>query len=227
MPRLRVLAYNIWQGGRGDRLAEAVRGAQPDVVLVNESPKTPLIWRWRCRRLASSWGLRYVAGGRDAGSNMIAVGDGVQVRSTHTSLVEQPLFRPRRGVVSAQLRVRGRLVGVVACHLSLDPEKRPMEVDRVIEAANRLRGPVLVAGDLNEEPDGPSWRRLRAAGYVDHGGEDWPTFPADEPTTRIDALLVRGAVRMLHHGDPGVPEELQRVASNHRAVLGVVELDAF
>jgi endonuclease/exonuclease/phosphatase family metal-dependent hydrolase len=84
--------------------------------------------------------------------------------------------------------------------------------------------PVVVAGDLNERPDGPSWERLREAGFVDHGDREWRTFPADRPDRRIDALLVRGGARVPHHGDPGVPEELLAAASDHRPVLAVLDL---
>lgn len=225
MPRTRVLTYNIWMGGRGGAsLHEAVRAARPDVILVNESPKTPLLWRRRNRELAERWGMRYVAGGRDAGSNMIAVRPEVEVRKAFTTTLRQPLLQPRRGIAAAQLRVRGRLFGVVSCHLSLDAERRAREIEQVVEVAARLRGPVVVGGDLNEKPGGPSWQRLRAAGYLDHGSRSWLTFPADEPVKRIDALVVRGSARVLHHGDPGVDEELQARASDHRGVLAVLDL---
>jgi endonuclease/exonuclease/phosphatase family metal-dependent hydrolase len=225
VPSLRVMTYNIWMGGRGGPLLhDAVRAANADVVLVNETPKSLLTSRRRCRGLADAWGMRYVAGGREAGSNMIAVAYGVHVRSAHVTTLQQPLFQPRRGIAAAQLRVRGRLVGVVCCHLSLDPERRAVEVERVVEVANRLRGPVVVGGDLNEGPGGPSWRRLRAAGFEDQGSSSWPTFPAGEPAKRIDALLVRGAAGVIRHGDPGVDERLQARASDHRPVLAVLEL---
>jgi hypothetical protein len=35
---------------------------------------------------------------------------------------------------------------------------------------------------------------------------------------------VRGAARLLHHGDPGVDEELQARASDHRGVLAVLDV---
>jgi endonuclease/exonuclease/phosphatase family metal-dependent hydrolase len=214
------MTFNIWLGGRGSRaLHEAVRRARPDVLLVNESPKTPLLWRRRCEELAQRWGMTYVDGGRSAGSNMIVVGSDVAVRSTYTTTIPVPCLRPRRGVAAAQLRLAGRPLGVVSCHLSLDAGRRVREVERVIEVAEQLHGPVLVGGDLNERPDGPCWQRLRAAGYVDHGSSAWLTYPARKPRKRIDALLLRGAADVLHHGDPGLDPALQARASDHRAVL--------
>lgn len=223
--RIRVMTYNIRMGGRGGPLLdEVVRRAGPDVLLVNESPKTPCLWRARVRHLAERWGMRYVSGGRDAGSNMIAVQPEVQVKASSATRLQQPLFEPRRGIASAQLRIGGRLLGVVSCHLSLDAERRGGEVEQVLAAAGRLRGPVLIGGDLNENPGGPSWRRLREAGYLDHGSKKWRTYPADDPIKRIDALLVRGDARVLHHGDPGVAHATQRRASDHRPVLAVLEV---
>lgn len=225
MAQSRVMTYNIFMGGRkGAALHEVVRGAAPDVLLVNEAPKTPLLWKSRCLRLAEKWGMRFVGGGRRAGSNMVCVRPGVGVKAVHTGVFRTPIFKPRRGIVSVQLRVEGKLFGVVSCHLSLERQRRLEEVEEVIEVANRLRGPVVVGGDLNEAPDGPCWQRLRQAGFVDHGSTRWLTFPADDPEKRIDALLVRGAATVHHHGDPGVPVELQRRASDHRGVLAVFEL---
>jgi endonuclease/exonuclease/phosphatase family metal-dependent hydrolase len=223
--RARVMTYNIYMGGRrGDALHRVVAESRPDILLVNESPKRFLLWKRECRRLTATWGMRFVTGGRPAGSNMIAVAPGVAVKSSGAEVLPQPLFQPRRGIAWAQLRVGGRLLGVVSCHLSLDRERRAREVERVIALTRRLRGPVVVAGDLNEPPDGPSWQRLRQTGFVDHGSKEWRTFPADAPEKRIDALLVRGDAAVLSHGDPGVPAELLAAGSDHRPVLAVLEL---
>lgn len=224
---LRVLTYNILQGGRrGAPLDEVVQAVAPDVLVVNECPKAPVVWRLGCARLAERWGMRVAAGGRPAGSNLLLVRTGVAVRSAGAARIPQPAFAPRRGVVWAQLRVRGVLVGVVGCHLGLDPDKRPDEVERVLAAARGLRGPVLLAGDLNERPGGPSWARLHRAGFVDPGDDGWLTFPSDAPRKRIDALLVRGDARVLRHGDPGVAADLLSRASDHRPVRLELDLGA-
>ena len=150
MTRIRVATYNILMGGRrGTPVHEVVRRLEADVLLVNESPKQPLLWKRRCRALGERWGLRYVAGGRPAGSNLIVVGAAVAVKSAGSEKLKQPWFQPRRGIAWAQLRVEGRLFGAVSCHLSLDRERRLREVQRIIDVASGLRGPVIVAGDLN------------------------------------------------------------------------------
>ena len=221
----RLMTYNIFMGGRrGSALHGVIQDARPDVLLVNESPKQILMWKRQCRRLTDRWGMRFVAGGRPGGSNMIAIGPGVAVKAAGAEVLPQPLFQPRRGIAWAQLRLEGPLLGVVCCHLSLDRDRRLHEVTRVIEVARKLRGPVVIAGDLNEPPNGPSWQRLREAGFIDHGSKRWLTFPADAPEKRIDALVVRGAAMVLSHGDPGLPAERLAAASDHRPVLAELEL---
>lgn len=225
MTRVRVMTYNILLGGRrGQPLYDVLRAVAPDVLLVNESPKRPLFSRRDCRRLAARVGLHYVDGGRSAGSNVVAVASGIGVKSSGAVVLPQPFGAPRRGIVSAQLRVGGRLLGVVSCHLSLDADRRRVEVARVVEVARSLRGPVVVAGDLNEPPDGPSWSTLRAAGFADNGDRSWRTFPADRPGKRLDALLLRGEATVLSHGDPGIDPHRLAAASDHRPVLAVLEL---
>ena len=226
MTRIRIATYNIFMGGRkGAAVHEVVRRLDADVLLVNESPKQPLLWKRRCQALAERWGTRLATGGRPAGSNMVVVRPGVAVKASGSEKLSQPLFQPRRGIAWAQLRVEGRLFGVVSCHLSLDRDRRLREVQRVIDQASRLRGPVVVGGDLNEPPRGPCWQRLRDAGFVDHGDNTWETFPAAAPETRIDALLVRGSTaKVLAHGDSGLPAALLAEASDHRPVLVELEI---
>lgn len=224
MTRVRLMTYNIELGGRHrQQLGEVVRAVAPDVLLVNESPHRALVWRRQCEELARRFQMRLVVGGRPGGSSMVLVRSGIGVKFTHAEVLARPPIWPRRGIVSAQLRVEGALLGVVGCHLSLKRRERVREVERVIEVADRLRGPVVVSGDLNEGPEGPCWQRLAEAGYVDHGSGAWSTFPSDDPVKRIDAVLVRGRATVLHHGDPGVPDEGLRAASDHRPVLAEID----
>ena len=219
------MTYNILLGGvRGAPLHELVRAVAPDVLLVNEAPQRPLLSVRDCRRLARLWGMRYVVGGRSAGSNMLLVRGPVEVRWSRARRLKQPRFEPRRGIAVAQLRVRGTLLGVVSFHLSLVPERRRREMTEVLAETVGLRGPVVLAGDVNETETGAAWRAALDHGFADPGSEAWQTFPSDQPQRRIDALLVRGALTVLTHGDPGVPLALQAAASDHRGVLAELDL---
>jgi endonuclease/exonuclease/phosphatase family metal-dependent hydrolase len=222
---VRVLSYNILLGGqRGEPMFDVVREAAPDLLVVNECPRGLLSWRRRCASLADRWSLRWVTGGRPAGSNMLLVSDRVAVMAAGSQLLPHPLFQWRRGIVWAQLSIGGQPVGVVGSHLSLRRQDRVREAEHLVAAASRLSGTVLVAGDFNERPTGPVWQRLHREGFADHGSRSWLTFPSDDPVKRIDAVLVRGPARVVSHGDPGLPTDMLAAASDHRPVLAELEL---
>lgn len=218
---LTAMTYNIWWPRNRAGVAEVVTSCAPDVLLVQETPKAVLVWRWQCERLAKEWGLRRVVGGRDAGSNMICVSPRVRVLETSAQRVPQPLFQPRRGIATAQCVVDGLEFGVVCAHLSMLAQSRPVEAMRLLAAANRLRGPVLLGGDLNERPGRPAWAVLREAGFVDHARADDMTYSSVDPRRRIDALLVRGfgAERV---AVPELPSDLDATASDHLPVMATL-----
>jgi endonuclease/exonuclease/phosphatase family metal-dependent hydrolase len=222
MTSVRFLTYNVLGGKARVALRSVVRAVDPDVMVVNESPQVPLLWRAQCTSLAREWNLQHVAGGRNAGRNMILAQHHVGVADTHVERIRQPRLQPIRGVVSAQLQVDSHRFGVVGAHLGLGSDARIHEVEHVLRRAELLDGPVVVAGDLNERPSGPAWQRLRAAGFVDHGDRDDLTFPAEHPVKRIDAVLVRGDVRVARHRIPGLQPELLRLASDHLPVVATL-----
>lgn len=217
------MTYNIWWPRNRDGVADVVRRLAPDVLLVQETPKAVVAWRWQCERLGRLWNMRRVVGGRDAGSNMICVSSRVQVRRVSARRLPQPLFQPRRGIAAAQCEVAGLEFGVVSMHLSLLPESRPAEVLQVVAAANRLRGPVVVGGDLNERPGRPAWLLLREAGFADHARAGDMTYSSVEPRKRIDGLLLRG-FRARAVGVPDLPDSLYAEASDHRPVMATLSL---
>jgi endonuclease/exonuclease/phosphatase family metal-dependent hydrolase len=222
MTSVRVLTYNVLGGRAKVALRSVVHGIEPDVMVVNETPQTPLLWRLQCPSLARQWGMQHIAGGRNAGRNMICAQHHIGVAETYVERTKVPLLQPIRGVVSAQLQADSHRFGVVGVHLGLDPGLRETQVQQVLQATERLQGPVVVAGDLNEPPKGPSWESLRGAGFVDHGDAEDHTYPAEHPTRRIDAILVRGEVQVSRHRIPGLQPELLRLASDHLPVVATL-----
>lgn len=206
-------------------MKNVISALTPDVLVVNETPRAPLLWRWQCARLASDWGLRRAVGGRDAGRNMICVSDRVRVRvlATSTRLLPQPFLAPRRGIVTAQCQVDGVQFGVVGVHLSLSGPARAAEAAEAVAATEALRGPVMICGDVNEPSGSPAWRALKRAGFTDFGNDADPTFSTTSPAKRIDVVLVRGAA-VKSYGVPDIPIERLRAASDHCPVQTVVDL---
>jgi endonuclease/exonuclease/phosphatase family metal-dependent hydrolase len=218
-----VATYNIHGGREPAALAAVVTALAPDVLVANESPRFPLIWRLRCSRLARQWGLRRAAGGRDAGQNMLCVSSRVEVLATSVRRLRQPLFAPMRGIVAAQCALGGAEFGVVGVHLSLAGNRREAEARAAVAVAAELRGPVVVCGDLNEPPGHPAWEVFHHAGFRDFGTTCDATFPSRSRRKRIDAVLVRNA-DVLSHGVPAQPAAAYERASDHCPVRAVVRL---
>ena len=92
-----------------------------------------------------------------------------------------------RGYAMCRVRLPGRpSVTVVSLHLSLDAGERGVHVATVLQALGGDE-PLVLAGDLNEGPQGQAWtaiaRRLRVV-----SGEA-PTFPAGSPRHRLDVVF--------------------------------------
>lgn len=223
MSTVSVATYNIHGGSARAPLAAVVTALDPDLLVVNEAPRFPLIWPLRCSRLAREWRLSRAAGGRDAGQNMLCTASRVQVLDTSVRRLRQPLFAPMRGIVTAQCSLDGVDFGVVGVHLSLSADRRGAEARSAVDAAAALRGPVIVCGDFNEPPGRPAWQVFREAGFRDFGAPDDATFPSSQRRKRIDAVLVKNA-DVLSHGIPELPTALYEQASDHCPVLAVVEL---
>jgi endonuclease/exonuclease/phosphatase family metal-dependent hydrolase len=113
---------------------------------------------------------------------------------------------------------------VVSFHLSLVPERRPREMAEVLAETVGLRGPVVLAGDLNETETGPAWRAALDHGFVDPGSDAWPTFPSDQPAAPDRRAPGTRSADGARARRPGRAAALQAAASDHRAILAELSL---
>lgn len=215
--RLRVLSYNV-HGQRDDTraLAAVVRELAPDVVIVQEGPRR-LFWRHRCAALADAFGLVLAAGGLPSLGNLLLVG--LRVRVHDTWCLRYPLTPGRhlRGAAFAACSVPGARFVVTGSHLATDPVERPAQARLWRTAVAAATAPVIVGGDLNEGPGGPSWA-IVAAGLTDAGAAGAaPTFPCAGPRDRLDAIFVDPSIEVA--GAEVVDTALTRRASDHLPVL--------
>jgi endonuclease/exonuclease/phosphatase family metal-dependent hydrolase len=220
--KLRVVAYNV-RSLRDDRSAviRVLRELDADVVCVQEAPRF-FRWRSKCAALARECGLLYTGGGRTANGVAMLTAHRVDV----SSVIEYRLSRTpqliRRGVVTARIHKAGAWCTVASVHLGLDADERPRHRTEIVGLVNRYDSPVtILAGDVNETPDRPTWQAL-ATEFTDAGAaDDAPTFSARNPRRRIDGVFVRGPaeVRSCRVVDGSDVE----VASDHRPV--VVDLE--
>jgi endonuclease/exonuclease/phosphatase family metal-dependent hydrolase len=113
----------------------------------------------------------------------------------HADDVELPAGAFTRRVIRTRIVTpQGPLV-MATTHLDhLSGDVRATQIAAVRDALADLAGvdeAVVLTGDLNEGPDGAVWPTLDGAGYTDlwdalHPGDPGYTFPAPDPTIRID-----------------------------------------
>lgn len=195
---------------RDARVAGVVAALAPDVLAVAE-PARGITGRARMREVAASAGLVPVVGGGAARTTALFARADLPVHGARSVRLPWRPGRTRRGFATAV--VGG--VQVLVAHLGLRSAERLQHVARVLADVDPDR-PVLLAGDLNEQPGGGVWQAV-TAGLVDLTAEAGPTYPADVPRVRIDAVFgarVR-AVGAAHV--PGDPDA--QVASDHRPVV--------
>jgi endonuclease/exonuclease/phosphatase family metal-dependent hydrolase len=133
---------------------------------------------------------------------------------------------PRAALVARLENGDARLCAI-STHLGLHPRERLADAHELWGTLADERPPVVIGGDLNERPDG------RAVGYLSQrvrdawllGGDvDGETFPADEPTARIDYLFVSEGIVVERVIVPPGPDA--REASDHRPVVAELTLPA-
>ncbi|WP_298991713.1 endonuclease/exonuclease/phosphatase family protein [uncultured Pseudokineococcus sp.] len=196
---LRVLTWNVHGLRAGtDAVAEVLRAAACDAVLLQEGPRGPRAVP-RSAALARRSGLLVAAAGRPAAGSLVLVAARLHVHAAAVlALPVRGLTTPVRGSASALVSAAGgpRLL-LRAAHLGLDEGERADHAARL--AAEGATGPAVVGADLNEHPGGPSWSALLPGGqdaFAAAGTGPGGTFPAARRAgsrARIDALLVRGA----------------------------------
>lgn len=228
--RFTVATYNV-RGFRDgvDRIAEVVERLAPDVVLLQETgPRRTL------RRFAAGLGMDAAADPRSL----------LRRRAKDAILVRPPWrivehrqhrfggsarFYPRAALV-AQVGRAGRRVWALSTHLGLTPTERNAHVHELTDlCAGLAGGPVVIGGDLNATPDERAmrwladrywdvWAAVAPRHAADGGGG---TFPAIEPTARIDYLFASAGLRVISASVPVHAAE----ASDHLPVVAELEIE--
>jgi endonuclease/exonuclease/phosphatase family metal-dependent hydrolase len=223
--RVRVLVYNVrgFRDGLGG-VVDVVAQVKPDVALLNETGS-----RRALRRFAR--GVQMQAASDPWSPLARRVKDAVLVRPPWR-FVDQRQHRFAgtdrlypRGVLLAHIGQAGYRVWAASVHLGLRPVDRLHDAEELADLVRAHREPVVIGGDINELPDG------RAVGFLsDRFWDAWllggdvagATFPADDPTARIDYLFVSEGIRAERVLVPG--GELVRTASDHRPVVAELTL---
>jgi endonuclease/exonuclease/phosphatase family metal-dependent hydrolase len=231
---IRVLSYNIRSmRDDTDALARVITACAPDLVLIQEAPRF-FRWRKKLARLARACDLVILTGGATAAGPAILCNLRATVERTEDVLLPLTPGLHRRGFATAVVRFGGARVGVLSCHLSLDKDERYEQGGMLLD---RLAGlgveHAIAGGDLNERPDGRTFRRL-ATDLQDC----WATAPSGaehtwtrtEPHRRIDAVFATKGIEVLGCGvpldHPGVIQADLRAATDHLPVLATLRVPA-
>jgi endonuclease/exonuclease/phosphatase family metal-dependent hydrolase len=231
---IRVLTYNV-RSMRDDTgaLARIIDACAPDLVLVQEAPRF-FRWRKKLAGLAAASGQVILSGGATAAGPALLCTLRATVERTEDVLLPLTPGQHRRGFATAVVRFGAARLGVLSCHLSLRQGERYEQGGMLLD---RLAGMgtehAIAGGDLNEGPDGRTFRRL-ADSLQDcrvsapWGGEE--TWTRTDPHRRIDAIFATKGVAVLGCGvpldHPGVSEADLRAATDHLPVLAALRIPA-
>ena len=194
--RIRAVTYNV-HGYRGglDAVADVLVRAHADVVCVQECGS-----RRALRRLGAKVGMEAVSSHRPFGRvhNAVLVAVPWEIDERRVETFSQGSGARPRGYVAVTMRAHGLRLTVVSVHMSLTAKERRVHAAELTEKLDAHGHPVMIGGDLNEEPGGPAIVRISARfsdAYAAVGELPGNTFPAVEPTGRIDYLFVTGHLR--------------------------------
>lgn len=202
---LRVMTYNVAmaEGGIGP-ISQTIRDQKPDVVCLQEADAYPVAGRvpLALQRVLPEYDVRW------HGQMVIASRLPVE-RTEIAALSDSPLARP---VFVAHVRVGGRPVAVASVHLAPNGwdtiRNAPRPLSEALNVVPRMRARqvadlrrwaerrthVIVAGDFNFQPFGPSHRELDSSmddAFAVAGQGIGLSLTSKWPTKRVDQIWTR------------------------------------
>ncbi|MEO9325715.1 endonuclease/exonuclease/phosphatase family protein [Nocardioides sp. C4-1] len=222
--RLRVLTFNIRYGSYGmRRVLHQVRRTRADVVVLNEiDNRTRRGGLHQARWLARKLGMSYAFDPNSPmpeGMRGNAVLTRHEIRSIRQLELPWPRQSQRRGVMQVRIAARGLTLDVWATHLNPGAGT----VNQAWSVKTAIGVPTcatLLGGDINAGPGSREDRILRS-----HLRDVWRDVPTTGGPTnwqgdnRIDYLYVA------HLRPRAAWTTPPRRASDHRGVIGVLDLD--
>ncbi|MFL6171231.1 MAG: endonuclease/exonuclease/phosphatase family protein [Ornithinibacter sp.] len=220
---MRVASYNTRDFLDDSRLAaRVVRAVDPDVLCLQEVPRR-LFGGRRVGRFAAACGLAWSGRHRGGGTTVLTSG---RVRVLGSEHLRLPVRWPDRTRGFAVVRVAlpgGGELTAVSVHLSLKAPERVAHTERILEAI-AARGPLVLAGDLNEDHTGGAWQLLDVPDRLRLVSPDRPTYPARAPRRRLDVVFASPQLRVLPHREVLLPDAVYAAASDHRPTWVDLEL---
>jgi endonuclease/exonuclease/phosphatase family metal-dependent hydrolase len=212
-----------------DRIAAVIKNAKPDFVALQEVDyktrraknydlATELGWRTKMAALFGK-AMDYDGG---------AYGEGVLSRlpiiaSRNIRLPHSPGNEPRAALEITVELESGDIVSFIGTHLEhqKDSTDRVDQAKKINEVFLSNKYPTILAGDLNDTPDSKAISILRDH-WTDASGEnEEPTYPSNDPRTKIDYVFYRPNTKWKVVRNKVICDS---IASDHCAVLSVLQL---
>ena len=214
---VRVASYNTRDFLDDHHLAaRLVRAIDPDVLCLQEVPRR-FLGGWRVRRFAAACGMHWSGHHRGSGGTTILTSGRVRVLACEHARLPVRWPDRTRGYAVARVAVPGAgELTAVSVHLSLKAGERVAHTERILQALAD-RGPLVLAGDLNEDDSGRAWQLIDVPDRMRLVSPAAPTFPARAPRRRLDVVFASPGLRVLPHREVGVPDAVWARASDHRA----------
>jgi endonuclease/exonuclease/phosphatase family metal-dependent hydrolase len=224
--QLRVLVYNV-RGFRDgiDRVVGVASRFRPDLVLLAESGP-----RRKLRRFARHMEMLVAPDPwspfRRRIKNAVLVRPPWRIvsRRLHRFADVRRRLYPR-GALIAEIGRAGYRMWAIGVHLGLHPLERLHSIEELSDLTRGLAGPVVIGGDFNEFPSGKAVAFLSKRywdAWLLGGDVSGETFPATDPTSRIDFLFVSEGVGVASVIVPRGPDA--RAASDHLPVVAELAL---
>ena len=225
MAAVRVATYNTRDFLDDHRLAaRVVRAVDPDVLCLQEVPRR-FLGGSRVARFAAACGMKWPGRHRGSGGTTVFTSPRVRVVGCHHSRLPVRWPDRTRGYAVARVAVPGGGVfTAVSVHLSLRAAERVSHTERILESLAD-EGPLVLAGDLNEDETGAAWRLIDVPDRLRLVSPDRPTFPARSPRRRLDVVFASPELRVLPHREVAVPAAAFAAASDHLPTWVDLELD--
>ena len=226
MTELRVLSYNVRSLRDSARdVATVIRAADADVVCIQEAPRF-LYWKKKNRQLAKDSGMRILTGGRAAGAMVLLARPGVRVLDRRNVKLPKRWRLHQRGLAIGVVDVDGTPVTIASTHWSLDDHERLEHLPVIRAYVEALEHPVVLAGDINETPDGPAWQELVTAyqdAYAVAPAGPANTYSGKDPHKRIDGVFVDPRLTVV--SCTAFQHPAVATASDHVPVLAVIDTE--
>ncbi len=204
---IRVMTYNIHVGVGMDkkldleRIAAAITKEQPDLVGLQEVDRgvERTEGKDEIRELAALTRMDYAFGHNldyQGGQYGVAILSRTLIQKVEHHKYENLREAERRGMLRVEVELAGKTVQFVTTHLDYQyADGRLFETEQLLRMLSNEKGPMIVAGDFNDEPNGSAYQLMLKSfedGWLaSRAKADGFSYPADKPVKRIDYIFIR------------------------------------